>query len=69
MSCTGDLAGVDDVRDALTKAGDFDRRLKVLKIGQGKSGKVRRIRLPDVTAAFFETSSRERLSAASLLSR
>ena len=38
---------------AKLQAGNFDRRLKVLKVGQDKSGKDRRIKLPDVTAAFF----------------
>ena len=36
---------------AKLKAGDFDRRLKVLKVGQDKAGKDRRIKLPDVTVA------------------
>ena len=50
-------------------AGDFDRRLKVLKIGHDKSGKDRRIKLPDVTAEFFDTASKDKLPAAPLLSR
>lgn len=54
---------------AKLKAGDFDRRLKVLKIGQDKSGKDRRIKLPDVTAAFFEAAAKDKLPTASLLSR
>ena len=54
---------------AKLKAGDFDRRLKVLKIGQDKSGKDRRIKLPDVTAEFFETASKDKLPTAPLLSR
>ncbi len=54
---------------AKLKAGDFDRRLKVLKIGQDKSGKDRRIMLPDVTADFFETASKDKLPTAPLLSR
>ena len=54
---------------AKLKAGDFDRRLKVLKIGQDKSGKDRRIKLPNVTAEFFETASRDKLPTAPLLSR
>jgi site-specific recombinase XerD len=51
------------------KAGDFDWRLKVLKIGHDKSGKDRRIKLPDVTAAFFEAATKDKLPTASLLSR
>ena len=31
---------------AKLQTGDFDRRLKVLKVGQDKSGKDRRIKLP-----------------------
>ena len=54
---------------ATLTAGDFDRRLKVLKIGQDKSGKDRRIKLPDVTAEFFETASKDKLPTAPLLSR
>lgn len=50
-------------------AGDFDRRLKVLKIGHDKSGKDRRIKLPDVTAEFFDTASKTKLPDAPLLSR
>ena len=54
---------------AKLKAGDFDRLLKVLKIGQDKSGKDRRIKLPSVTAEFFETASKDKLPTAPLLSR
>lgn len=54
---------------AKLKAGDFDRRLRVLKIGQDKSGKDRRIKLPDVTAEFFEAASKDKLPTAPLLSR
>jgi integrase len=49
--------------------GDFDRRLKVLKIGQDKSGKDRRIKLPDVTAQHFESAAKDKLPTAPLLSR
>jgi integrase len=51
------------------QAGDFDRRLKVLKIGQDKSGKDRRIKLPDVTATFFGAAAKDKLPTAPLLSR
>ena len=54
---------------AKLKAGAFDRRLKLLKIGQGKCGKDRRIKLPSVTAGFFETASSDKLPTAPLLSR
>jgi site-specific recombinase XerD len=54
---------------AKLQAGDFDRRLKVLKIGQDKSGKERRIKLPDVTATFFEAATKDKLPTAPLLSR
>jgi integrase len=54
---------------ASLQVGDFDRRLKVLKIGQDKSGKDRRIKLPDVTATFFEAAAKDKLPTAPLLSR
>jgi len=54
---------------ATLTAGDFDRRLKVLKIGQDKNGKDRRIKLPDVTAEFFEAAARNKLPSAPLLAR
>lgn len=54
---------------AKLKAGDFEKRLKALKIGQDKSGKDRRIKLPDVTAEFFEEASKDKLPSAPLLSR
>lgn len=41
----------------------------MLKIGHDKSGKDRRIKLPDVTAEFFDTASKDKLPAAPLLSR
>lgn len=49
--------------------GDFDKRLKVLKVGQDKAGKDRRIKLPDVTATFFEEATRDKLPSAPLLAR
>ena len=54
---------------AKLQAGDFDRRLKVLKIGQDKSGTDRWIKWPDVTAVFFETAFKDKLPTAPLLSR
>jgi len=49
--------------------GDFDKRLKVLKVGQDKAGKDRRIKLPDVTATFFEEATKDKLPSAPLLAR
>lgn len=49
--------------------GNFDKRLKVLTIGQDKANKDRRIKLPDVTAAFFEEACRGKLPSAPLLAR
>lgn len=54
---------------AKLNAGHFDKRLKVLTIGQDKSGKDRRIKLPDVTASFFEEACRDKLPSAPLLAR
>jgi site-specific recombinase XerD len=54
---------------AKLQAGDFDKRLKVLKIGQDKCGKDRRIKLPDVTAKHFEAAATGKVPAAPLLSR
>lgn len=54
---------------AKLKAADFDRRLKVLKIGQDKSGKDRRIKLPAMTAELFEAVTTGKLPTAPLLSR
>jgi integrase len=49
--------------------GDYDKRLKVLKVGQDKAGKDRRIKMPDVTATFFEEASKDKLPSAPLLAR
>lgn len=49
--------------------GDFDKRLKVLKVGQDKAGKDRRIKLPEVTAALFEAATKDKLPSAPLLAR
>ena len=49
--------------------GDYDKRLKVLKVGQDKAGKDRRIKMPDVTATFFEEACRGKLPSAPLLAR
>jgi site-specific recombinase XerD len=50
-------------------AGDYDKHFKVLKVGQDKSGKDRRIKMPDVTAAFFEEACKGKLPTAPLLAR
>ncbi len=54
---------------AALKAGDYDRRLKVLKIGKDKNGKDRKIKLPEVTAELFDEASKDKLPSAALLSR
>lgn len=50
-------------------AGDYDRRLRVLKIGKDKAGEDRRIKLPAATAAAFEEASRGKLPSAPLFGR
>ena len=54
---------------AALRAGDFDARLEVLKIGQDKSGRDRRIKLPKETASFFGEAAKDKLPHAPLLSR
>ena len=54
---------------AALKTGDYDRRLRVLKIGKDKHGKDRKIKLPDVTAKLFDQASKNKLPSAPLLSR
>lgn len=53
---------------ALT-AGDFDKRLKTLRVGKDKSGADRTIALPDETAKFFEERAKAKLPGAPLLAR
>jgi len=53
---------------ALTVA-SFDKRLRTLTVGKDKSGKDRKITLPDATAAFFELQTKDKLPGAPLLSR
>lgn len=53
---------------ALT-VGDYDRRLKVLKIGKDKHGQDRKIKLPATTAAVFDEAVEGKLPAATLLAR
>jgi len=54
---------------AALKAGDHDRRLKVLKIGKDKHCKDRKIKLPEVSAKLFDEASKDKLPGAPLLSR
>ncbi len=41
----------------------------MLRVGQDKAGKDRRIKMPDVTAAFFEEAAKDKLPTAPLLAR
>jgi len=51
------------------KAGDYDSRLKVLKIGKDKQGQDRKLKLPDATAEPFTDAAKGKLPGAPLLSR
>jgi integrase len=51
------------------KAGDYDRRLKVLKVGKDKHGQDRKIKLPPQTADLFAEAVKDKLPTAPLLSR
>ena len=53
---------------ALTVA-SFDKRLGVLTIGKDKSGRDRKIKLPRMTAEFFEAQAKDKTPAAPLLAR
>jgi site-specific recombinase XerD len=53
---------------ALTVA-SFDKRLGVLTIGKDKSGRDRKIKLPKMTAEFFDAQSKDKTPAAPLLAR
>ncbi|MCU0765005.1 MAG: tyrosine-type recombinase/integrase [Burkholderiaceae bacterium] len=54
---------------AALAVGDFDKRLRVLRIGKDKHGADRRITLPQNTADFFAELARDKLPAAPLFSR
>jgi integrase len=54
---------------AALNAGGWDCRLKVLKLGMDKSGKDRRIKLPDIVAEHFDEASRDKLPDAPLFAR
>lgn len=53
---------------ALT-VGDFDKRTKELTIGKDKTGKPRRIQVPDKAAALFSAQSEDKRPAAALFMR
>lgn len=53
---------------ALTVA-NFEKRIGVLTIGKDKAGRDRRIKLPEVTAAFVAERARDKLPAAPLFAR
>ena len=48
---------------------NFDKSLGVLTIGRDKAGRDRKIKLPEVTAAFFKGVSKGKLPTAPLLAR
>lgn len=54
---------------AASKVADFDKRQSVLKIGKDKSGKDRKIKLPEATAAFLAERAKGKLPGALLFSR
>ena len=54
---------------AALNAGSLDKRLGVLTIGKDKSGRDRKIKLPEATAAFFALQATDKLPAAPLLAR
>lgn len=54
---------------AALSAGDFEKRLGVLKIGTDKSGKDRKVKLFDDTAAFFADMSKDKLPGAPMFAR
>ena len=54
---------------AALEARNYDTKLKVLTIGKDKSGKDRRIKLPNMTAELFDRTSTGKLPYAPLLSR
>lgn len=54
---------------AALSAGDFEKRLGVLKIGKDKNGKDRKLKLFDATAAFFETMTKGKLPTAPMFAR
>lgn len=54
---------------AVLTAGNYDKRLQTLTIGKDKAGKDRKIKLPPVTAAVFETAAKDKLPGAPLFAR
>lgn len=54
---------------AALDAGGWDRRLKVLKLGEDKSGRDRRIKMPDVAADHFDAATKDKLPTAPMFAR
>lgn len=54
---------------AALNAGGWDRRLKVLKLGKDKSGKDRRIKMPDAAAEHFDQATKDKLPTAPMFAR
>ncbi|MFG6432957.1 tyrosine-type recombinase/integrase [Roseateles sp. LYH14W] len=54
---------------AALDAGGWDRRLKVLKLGKDKSGRDRRIKMPDVVADHFDAATKDKLPTAPMFTR
>ena len=54
---------------AALSAGDFDKRTRELTIGKDKSGKPRRIIVPEAVATFLAGQTKDKLPAAALFTR
>lgn len=54
---------------AALNAGGWDRRLKVLKLGKDKSGRDRRIKMPDIAAEHFDAATKDKLPTAPMFAR
>lgn len=54
---------------AALNAGGWDRRIKVLKLGKDKSGKDRRIKLPEIAAEHFDAATKDKLPTAPMFAR
>lgn len=67
----GGLSRVPLRPDALAalRVGQFEKRLNALTIGKDKSGRDRKIVLPDSTAAFFGRLTKSKLATAALFTR
>lgn len=51
------------------KVGDFDKRIGVLRVGQDKAGRDRKIKLPSATAQLLEAAAKDKLPGAPLFAR